>query len=386
MISLFLVPYIGYCSDRSRSRWGRRRPFLQASALVGCAAMLGVAFAPSIAAAAHATLGDWSPGLVALQLGLFCVCWSVFDCAAITAGALFSGLVNDIMPRSVIGRFYAIFRIVGLGVAITFNLSVFALTDSYLFEILLAIALVFGLSTTVMCAMTREGHYPEPAAVPAGSSRFVVAYAHTARCFGERRYWCAFASFTLAAVTFGPFNIFSQGYALDLGMSKSELGSLTAGAYAVSIVAAFGIGWLVDRVGPVRVSAGMMGLYFVIVLCGCFLVRDAPAFRCFYLAHVVVSGAYFTAASSLPMALFPSAEFVRYNSSKDILVAFANIVVGASLGPLLDLSGHDYRLTLASAAVFSLLSALCLARLLAQPAGAGLRCGGAGIRPGTTSP
>jgi hypothetical protein len=86
------------------------------------------------------------------------------------------------------------------------------------------------------------------------------------------------------------------------------------------------------------------------------------------------------------MALFPSADFVRYNSSKDILVAIANIVVGASLGPLLDLSGHDYRLTLASAAVFSLLSALCLARLLAQPAGAGLRCGGAGIRPGTSSP
>jgi MFS family permease len=154
----------------------------------------------------------------------------------------------------------------------------------------------------------------------------------------------------------------------------------------VSIAIALCIGWLVDRVGPVRVSVAMMGLYFTIALGGCLLVRDAAAFRCFYLAHVVVSGAYFTAASSMPMELFPSAEFVRYNSGKDIMVAFANILVGASLGPVLDLSGHDYRITLASAALFSLLSALCLARLLAPPRAAGLRSAGAGIRPGTTAP
>jgi Na+/melibiose symporter-like transporter len=389
LISLLLVPYIGFCSDRFRSRWGRRRPFLLACALAGSAAMLGVACAPSIAGAAHAALGAWSPGPVALSLGLFCLFWTIFDCAAITTSALFSGLVNDVMPRSVIGRFYAVFRIVGLGVAITFNMSVLALTDDYLFEILLAIALVFGLSTSLMCMMTREGHYPphEAATSPAPeSSSFVVAYAHTARCFTQRRYLCAFASFTLAAMTFGPFNTFSQSYALDLGISKSELGSLTASAYMVSIATALGIGWLVDRFGPVRISACMMSLYFAIALCGCLLVRDAQAFRCFYSAHVIVSGAYFTAASSMPMALFPSAEFVRYNSGKDIMVAFANILVGASLGPILDLSGHDYRLTLASAAAFSLLSALCLARLLARPGTDGLRYAGAGIRRGTSAP
>jgi Na+/melibiose symporter-like transporter len=386
VISLFVVPYVGFCSDRFRSRWGRRRPFLVASALLGCAAMLGVAFAPSFAVAADAALGPWSPGRPLLQLGLFCLSWTVFDCAAITAGALFSGLVNDVMPRSVIGRFYAIFRVVGLGVAISFNMSVFALTDDYLFEILLAIALVFGLSTTAMCLMTREGGYPPRDAVPSPAGGFLAAYAQTAQCFTERRHLCAFAAFTLAAVTFGPFNIFSQSYAFDLGIPKAELGSLTASAYAVSIAIALCIGALVDRLGPVRVSAAMMGLYFTIALGGCLLVRDAAAFRCFYLAHVIVSGAYFTAASSLPMALFPSAEFVRYNSGKDIMVGFANILVGAGLGPLLDLSGHDYRITLASAALFSLLSALCLARLLGRPGPGALKCAGAGIRPGRTAP
>jgi hypothetical protein len=287
-----------------------------------------------------------------------------------TTVALFSGLVNDVVPRGLIGRFLAAFRIVGLGVAIAFNMSLFALADTRLFELLLAIALVFGLSIPVMCLMVREGRYPapgepvEPGAMGAASGRLLLARTQLAQCCGERRTLWAFAAFMLAAVTFGPFNTFSQNYALDLGMGKAELGTLTASAYAVSIASAFGIGWLADRFGALRVAAVMMALYCLIALGGWLLVDGAAAFRCFYVAHVIVSGAYFTAAAAMPMALFPRAEFVRYNSSKDIMVALANIIVGTCLGPLLDLSGHDYRLTLASAALFSLLCLGCMARLL----------------------
>jgi MFS family permease len=368
VISLFLVPYIGFRSDRFRSRWGRRRPYLVASALAGTAAMLCVAFSPAIAGQVDAVLGGWSPGADALELAFFCLSWTTFDCAAITTAALFTGLVNDVLPHSFIGRFFAIFRIVGLLVAISFNVSVLALTDHYLREVLVAIALVFGLAIVLMCLVIREGDYPDRAAdddMP--GSRLTVACAHVVQCFTQRHYLWAFASFTLAAMTFGPFNTFSQSYALDLGIPKAELGSLTASCYAVSIATAFGIGWLADRFGAVRVSALMMGLYFVIAACGCVLVHDAGTFRCVYCAHVIMSGAYFTAASSMPMDLFPRSEFVRYNSSKDIMVAFANILLGASIGPMLDLSGHDYRLTLATAVAFSLLSLLCMGRLLAHP-------------------
>jgi hypothetical protein len=81
---------------------------------------------------------------------------------------------------------------------------------------------------------------------------------------------------------------------------------------------------------------------------------------------VILSGAYFTAAAAMPAALFPRAEFVRYNASKDSLVAVASIVVGSAAGMLLDLSGHAYRLTLVGAALFSLACLGCLWRLLAR--------------------
>lgn len=365
VISLLLVPAIGLRSDRCRSPWGRRRPYLLVSAPLGAVAMLCVAAAPTLAAASHALLGAWSPGVRALDLGFFCLFWTVFEAAAMTTVALFNGLVNDVMPHGLLGRLYAVLRIVGLGVAIFFNMSLFALADTWLFELLLTIALVFGLSIPLMCLMVREGAYPTPAPMPEAAARSPDVSARTLllQCCTQRRYLWAFGAFMLAAVTFSPFNTFSQNYALGLGLAKAELGTLTATGYAISIGSAFGIGWLADRFGSVRVAATMMALYSLIALGGCLLVQDGAAFRAFYLAHVVVSGAYFTAAAAMPMDVFPRAEFVRYNASKDIMVALANILVGTSLGPLLDWSGHDYRLTLASAALFSLLCLGCLGRL-----------------------
>jgi MFS family permease len=191
-----------------------------------------------------------------------------------------------------------------------------------------------------------------------------------------------FAAFMLAAAAFGPFNTFSQNYGLALGMSKEEFGKLTAAGYAVSIAAAFVIGFLADRFGALRIAAAALALYVPLALGGSLLPLDAAAFRWVYLAHVILSGAYFTAAAAMPAALFPQAEFVRYNASKDSLVAVANIVVGSSAGMLLDLSGHAYRLTLAGAALFSLACLGCLCRLLArQPQGAAQTPAAPGLAP-----
>nr|WP_307189438.1 MFS transporter [Massilia timonae] len=372
LISLLVVPAIGLRSDRSRGRWGRRRPYLVISAPLAAAAMLCVALAPSFAAGAHALLGAWAPSLRALELGVFCLFWTVFDAAAMTTMALFAGLVADVIPFGLAGRFYAAVRVVGLGVAIGFNMTLFALSEAWLAEILVAIALVFGLTIPLMCLMVREGDYPPPPAAhddaASAGGRLALARTQLRHCCAQRRYLWIFGAFMLAAVTFVPFNTFSLHYALDLGLSKAELGELTALAYAVSIASAFVIGWLVDRRGAVRVAAAMMALYCAIALGGWLLVDGAASFRPFYVAHVICSGAYFTAAAAMPLALFPREEFVRYNASKDILVAFANILVASCIGPLLDHSGHDYRLTLGSAALFSLLALACLGWLLATPA------------------
>ena len=359
LAGLLLVPAVGLRSDRSRARLGRRRPWLLLCAPLCGLAMLGAASAPGMASALHALLGHASPSVAALETGWFCVCWALSDGAAACTAALFAGLVNDVIPRAFIGRFYALNRIVGLGVAIVFNMLLLARTDTCLHEILVAIAFACAVAVPLMCLRVREP--PANAAAPRPRTRLALV-----QCLAQPGSRWAFAVFMLAAAAFGPFNTFSLNYALELGVSKAEFGALTATGYAVSIASAFVIGFLADRFGALRIAAAALTLYTPLALAGSLLDLDAPMFCCVYLGHVILSGAYFTAAAAMPATLFPQAEFVRYNASKDSLVAVANIVVGSSTGLLLDLSGHAYRLTLAGAALFSLACLGCLCRLLAH--------------------
>lgn len=363
VLSVLLVPFIGYHSDRFRSAWGRRRPFLLVIAPIGCAAMLGLALSPVLGAWTDAMLGASSPGARICNLGWFCLFWTVFECAAISAASLFTGLVNDVVPAGLLGRFFAGFRIVGLSLGIAFHTWVFALTDHYLAEILAAIGVVFALAILIMCFTVKEV-CPPGGDVPAGARcTLLVPRAHILECFRYRPYLWIVAAFVFACVTFSPFNTFCQYYAQMMGISKASLGSMTAYGYMFSIASAFGVGWLADRYGAVRMSAIFMALYCGAAAVGYLTVRDEGSFRLFYMAHIIISGAYFTAASSMPMALFPRARFVQYNSTKDLMVVFGNILVSSAQGPILDFSGHDYGLTLLSGAVFALLAIVCLLRL-----------------------
>lgn len=363
VLSLLVVPLVGYHSDHCRSRLGRRTPFLLVAAPIGGLAMLGLALSPTLAGTLDAALGSWSPGLRLCRLALFCLFWTVFDCAAISVLSLFNGLVNDLVPAGLLGRFFAIFRVAGLGAGIAYHHWIFALTDQHLPDVLVGVGLVFSLTIVAMALMVKETPLPPVATPPAPPRPLRFPLAHVLACFRYRPYGWAVAAMVLSSVTFSPFNTFYLHYAHATGLLKSTLGTLTAAGYVVSILSAFALGWLADRFGALRVSSVVMAAYCVISAIGFAGLSDAATFRVFYFAHVVISGAWFTAAASMPMALFPRASFVQFNSTKDLMVVFGTIVVSSAQGPVLDLSGHDYRFTLLAGAVFSLLCLVCLARL-----------------------
>lgn len=363
-LSILLVPLLGYHSDRCRSHLGRRSPFLIWAALAGCLALLGLAASQALASGLHLMLGSWSPGARTCRLALFCLFWTLFECAAISALSLFTGLVNDIVPSRLLGRVFAAFRVLGLGIGIAFNTWIFALTEHYLPEILATLALMFGLPVLAMCLLLRERRFsPHPVRAAPASPRLRFPLVHLVECFSYRPYAWVVAAFVFASLAFTPFNTFYQYYAHATGTPKAVLGALTAAGYSVSILSAFAIGWVADRFGAVRISAIIMAVYCVLTAFGYATISDSASFRTFYLAHVIISGAYFTAAASMPMALLPRARFVQFNSTKDVMVVLGIILVSGVQGPILDLSGHDYRLTVLAGAVFSILCVMSLLRL-----------------------
>ena len=359
VLSLLVSPLIGPVSDRFRSRWGRRRPFLLALAPLGGLSLLCMALSAKLGTA----LAPLMPGGPNMALIAFSIGWTVFAAVLLCVQALYSGLVNDVLPQAWLGRFFGLYRMVSLSIGIGFFLWVFPLLDAHPYLIIGVIAAIFTAMLTLMCAMVREGQYPPPAPPPARTPLVTRLRALGVSAMALPGSGWLYGALIFGGLSFGPFNTFSQYYAQTLGVSKADLGELASLAYAVSMVLALPIGVLVDRWGAVRMSLAVMGLYAISIGAGYCLLHDAAIFRPVYLLHVVLSGSYFTAAASLPMALFPRLDFLRYCAFRDLTGSVIGIALSLSQGALLDYSGHNYRLTLLFGAASGALTALCLARL-----------------------
>ena len=357
LIGMFLGPLVSFKSDRYRSRWGRRIPFLLIPTPIGALALIGIGCCPWLGAQLSGLLGSVSPGIDFCVLTLFCFFWIIFECVVIMTLAIFAGLINDVVPRGLLGRFYGCFRIISLGAGVIFNYWIFKLTETHLFEIFLGVGLLFGGGFALMCFMVKEGEYPPPqseeATVKYPFGFFSNAKVYFVECFSHRYYLWIFAALTLGLMSFYPFNMFAQWYADSLGMPKAILGKLTALSYTVSIVLAFFIGWLVDRFSALKVGIVSLMLFALTTLLGFILIGGIKSFAVIYVLHTVVSGVYATATAALPMVLFPKLRFAQFASANALLIAISTVFLGFVQGPLLDYSGHNYRLTLLAASVIS---------------------------------
>jgi maltose/moltooligosaccharide transporter len=104
-LSLALNPVVAHYSDRCRSRWGRRLPFILLTVPVLTLAMAAMGFTPMIARHLHRDLGTHSPGEQTCALISFIIVFILFDLAAIVQGNTWGGLINDVLPQKVLGRF-----------------------------------------------------------------------------------------------------------------------------------------------------------------------------------------------------------------------------------------------------------------------------------------
>jgi maltose/moltooligosaccharide transporter len=364
-ISIVIGPIVSYRSDRHRGKWGRRIPFLLWQTPLCALFMVGIGLSPWLGARADALLGAASPGLDFCVLGLFALFWALFETMAIMTLAIYSGLINDVVPVGVQGRFYSGVRVVSLAAGIIFNTCIFKLTEEHLMEIFVGIGILFGTGTMLMCLQVREGQYrgPEPDnGPPPGFTTAAGTYFR--ECFSKRYYLTIFAALAFSWIAPMPFNTFSQIYSGQLGISKAELGNLLAAAFALSMGIAFLIGAAVDRFSALKVTTAVMCLYFASSVFGYLAIDSGERnFHVAYVSHVVISGAYYTAVASLPMRLFPQDRFMQFNSAAFLITHGTSALVSTLQGPILDYSGHNYKLTLLFGAIFAAMSVLMLVRV-----------------------
>ena len=345
-IGLVLIPWISYKSDRHRSRWGRRIPFLLIPTPIAALAMIGIAYSPRVGS----LLRVFAPSLSSdgATLIVFGMLWTIFEIAIITSNPVMAGLVNDVVPRGRLGRFYGLFRQVSLLDGMLFSYFLLKFAESHFTLMFALIGIVFGSGFVLMCLNVKEGQYPPPPPVsddPGSRGFFGAIRIYFKECFSQPYYrWCI-AAITLGQVTFVPFNSFSVYYAKNLNVDIDVYGKLTAYSYFASLCLAYFLGWLVDRYHALRIALAAMALYALSTAYGFVFTRNPQTFAIAFVAHVVLSGTYFTAAMSLPAVLLPRNRFAQFASASFLLISLSTMVLSPTLGFIIDHTNENFRLT-----------------------------------------
>ena len=346
-VILLVGPAVSYWSDHCRSRWGRRIPFVLVPAPFVTVAMLGLAFGPAIGRLLHAAFGGAPANVnhtILLVLALF---WTVFEIGVVISNSVFNGLINDVVPREMLGRFYGLFRAVGLGAGILFNYKIIGHAEENYTVILASIGAAYGIGLTVMCLKVKEGDYPPPPPVGAGSSNPVTGALrdYVRDCFSKPYYLLVFVFLGLANVSFVPVNLFSLYTAKSYGMSMDTYGKYMVVTFSCSFALAYPLGWLADRIHPVRLGLVALAVYAICMAIGFATLHDVRSFGLVFLAHGVLSGAFFTGTAAIAQMLFPKLKFAQFAAAAGLIAALFNMAVGPALGAVLDSLGHNYRYT-----------------------------------------
>jgi MFS family permease len=347
-LGMLIGPIVSVRSDNHRGRWGRRIPYLLIPTPIAALAMVGMGYTVEIADLLHGVLGADAPDPIACRLIVFAGLWTFFEIFTVIANSVFVGLINDVVPQAVIGRFFALFRIVGLGAGIVFNSFLIGHAEENFKLLFIGLGLLYGLGFSVMCFMVKEGEYPPPAPKTDGAFTSRVAEpikAYVRECSAHRFYIWIFLAAMIGNAAFLPINSFDVPYIRSIGMSMERYGELRSITYAISICLALFIGWFADKYHPIRVGICALVVYAAIALWAGFFATDIASFSVAYVAHGVISGIFFTGTASLFPRLFPRAKFAQFASAAGIILAVGFIGVPPVVGRLLDLTDHAYHYT-----------------------------------------
>lgn len=363
-LGMILGPVVSVRSDRHRGRWGRRIPFLLISTPFAAFAMMGLAFTPRFGGLLHVWLGSGSPGESVCVLIAFALFWTVFEVASVIGNAVLGGLINDVVPPEVIGRFFGLFRAVGLIAGIVFNFWLMGYAETHYFWIFISVGAIYGVGFTLMCLRVKEGDYPPPPMLEAKVSWFTGIRAsittYLRECFTHRYYLWVFAATTLATLAFVPFNTFAVFHAKSVGVSMDAFGKYLAVTFAVSFALSFPLGWLADRFHPLRVGIAAMALHAAVALWSGLTADDARSYAVAFVLHGILAGTYYTATASIGQRLYPRARFAQFASAAGLLGSASVVIVPPLMGWYLDTMGHVYRHTLLVGAGLAVLALVAL--------------------------
>ncbi len=350
LINAVCNPIISFRSDRYRSRWGRRIPFIVMTLPFLVLSLVGMGYTD--------VLGRWlgsgfghalrmTPvSLEIVTLGVFMVVFTFFNSFV---GSVFWYLFNDVVPEHLLARFMSLFRLISLLTVSGYNFFIFQYAGTHSTLILVGISLLYFFGFGLMCLMVKEGQYPPASPYVDGSTGvFSAVKTFAAECLTLRHYWYIFLISMFGSLS-GAAGVFMLFFYESTGLNLLQIGRI-AGILniAVAVLIPFS-GWLADRFHPLRiVIAGyLMNLFVTLPASLLWLFWHPGAHLAFWVWAGLSVGLIAPATALLGvydppvfMVVFPRSRYGQFCSANAMLRSVAGIVGGVIAGAFFDSAAH----------------------------------------------
>ena len=255
VINTVLNPVISFKSDRYRSRWGRRIPFILFTLPFLVVFLLGVGFGDKIGFWLYPSFSRVTTCLSPNQLSVVVIgiMMAIFSFFNTFVNSVSWYLFNDVVPEHLLARFMSWFRVVSTMAASAYGFFLYEHGATHATEIFIGASILYVMGFGVMCLKVKEGEYPPPPDYVDGETGPLAAIkTYGKECHSLTHYWYVFLVNMCLAGTWAvnPFVLFfSQSIGLNLNMI-GKLAGITSITMSVAIVVS---GYLADRYHPVRI-------------------------------------------------------------------------------------------------------------------------------------
>jgi MFS family permease len=315
ILTMLIQPIAGILSDRTRSRWGRRAPWIVAGAVIGAALLVAMRFSPSIGI----LLITYSLAQLGLNLASGPLNATVADrvpaerLGTMSALSGFATLIGGAIGSIVAG---ALFAVMGLDVYFPFALAV----------------IVF---TVLFALMARDRSSRDLERAPMSVRAFLASFTVALRDRDFRWLWIAKVALLFGGGVSGAFGVYMLQSYIRPGLSAEEAAQIAPVLALVGIpgtvVALLVAGWWSDKVG--RRKPFVIGSTFLIAG-SMFIPLLSPTLPALIIQGVVAGlgvGTFLTVDQAMFIDLLPEKDA----AARDLGVSTLGGNLGQALGPLL---------------------------------------------------
>lgn len=345
--NMIICPWVSFKSDRHRSKRGRRIPFLLFPTPWISAILILLGFSYDIGGFLHRTiLSGTSLSVNLVILGVMAVLATTFNFFNMFVQSVYYYLFNDVIPEEYLGRFMAMFRLVGTGAGAAFSYFIFRYIESEMKLVFIGAGILYFTAFMLMCWRVKEGEYPPPPEnLDKKTSTLSSLKTYFIESFSHPFYRYFFMATTAGDLTTG--GCIGQWGLLythtSLGIDLFRLGKMNALASLIGVFLLYPMGMLADKKHPLRVTLWGVGLImclmpiqFVYLF---YNFTPGQAYKIlFTYTMIILPVSLMTGAAGMPMymRLLPKEKYGQFCSAQAMFRSACVMVFGFLSGEIFD--------------------------------------------------